>query len=207
MTRFLAPGSGFEILNYPTCDAVVEGSDESIQDITPEARKKAKEVISIIRVNRGKFISGCVDVEKYLGEVIGQFFFENESIKREMFHLFILDTTLFSFSQKKKVLQRIMESNSDKFGPLTRKARQEMFDNINYLIKIRNVFAHGEIVLDFQKDHAFIRYFDSSINEKAEVIVSPDFFNELDTKISKVVMDLLPFIPEPKCSVMHFGDF
>jgi hypothetical protein len=206
MTRFLAPGSGFEILNYPEHEELSEDGS-SFKHITPEAQKRAKEVITLIRENRCKFISGCVDVEKYLGEAIAKFFFEDEIAKREMFHLFVLDTTLFSFSQKRKLLQRIMENNQDKFESLTSKSRQEMFDNINDLIKIRNAFAHGETIIDFKTEHGYIRYFDSITNQKAELILSPDFFKQLDTRVSKAIVNLLPFIPEPKFSIMRRGDF
>ena len=36
---------------------------------------------------------------------------------------------------------------------------------------------------------------------------NPDFFKQLDTRVSKAIVNLLPFIPEPKFSIMRLGDF
>ncbi|MFA6363888.1 hypothetical protein [Methanoregula sp.] len=205
MTRLLAPGGGYEIINYPTCEIKDDDNNTSFLHITPEAWQNANVIITSIRQNRGKFISGCVDVENYLGQAISYFFFKEDPTNREMLHNFILDTTVFSFSQKRKVLQRIMETYPERFESFSNQSRQEMFDKINYLIKTRNIFAHGEMIIDFKEDKAYLRYYDSMTNQKAEIIVSMELFESLKKKTEAVISDLLIIIPEPRFTAMRFG--
>jgi hypothetical protein len=113
-----------------------------------------------------------------------------------MLHDFILDTTIFSFIQKKKVLQRIMEKYPKKFDSFTNKSRQEMFDNLNYLIKMRNAFAHGSAIIDFQVDKTVLRYYDSTTNQQTELIVTPEFFLGLQKKVLDSVMNLMTMTPQ-----------
>ena len=204
MTKLLYPGLGIEILNFPTCEMTIDGG-APLQMITPEAQKKVDTLMRQIRDGRGKFIAGCVDIENVLGQAISYYFFKDDSLKREMLHDFILDTTIFSFSQKKKVLQRIMEKYPKEFNSFTSKSRQEMFDNLNYLIKMRNAFAHGSSIIDFQADKVYFRYYSSTTNQQTELIVSSNFFIDLQKMVLDTIMALMIMTPQLNWNTMRFS--
>ncbi len=174
-------GSGFKITNYPAVEIYKDG--QVYEEMTPEAREKANEIIEDVKKKRGEVISRCVDIEKLLGESISRFFFENNKEKREIFHEQILDTTLLSFGQKKNLLQRITKKYPDEFKSLSEETRKNFFNELNHIIKMRDALAHGEITIDFPVKEVTLQFYDSIRNEKANIILDPDFFPNMRNKI------------------------
>ena len=187
-------GSGFRVINYPTIEnKESDDPEEWYLDVTPEAEIEIAKILNIIKQQRGETISRCVDVDNLLGRVISDFFLKDDPQKREIFHELILDTTILSFSQKKRIFKTIVEKYSEKKGisseDLIKRAERDrkLFEDLNHIIKIRNALAHGNITLDFESGAASLQYFDSNKNEKTETIITPQFFEDLKLKLNNVV--------------------
>ena len=54
---------------------------------------------------------------------------------------------------------------------------------------MRNALAHGDIIIDYEGNKVILRYYNSQANKKEDVILSPDFFKTLHTKISTLVLN------------------
>ncbi|WP_321507081.1 hypothetical protein [uncultured Methanoregula sp.] len=189
-------GTGIEIINYPTVK--VKAPDGVTEDqISDEGRSFLDERGRFLKIHRGDFISGCTEIDNTLSEAISSFFFkDNTDInKREQFHDFIIDTPIFSFIQKKKVLQSIMEKYPTDFPSFTGKSRQEMFNQINYIIKMRNAFAHGTLIINYGEKMEALSYFDSQTNTRVEQTLTEEFFNELYKKLEDLSTQILECIP------------
>jgi hypothetical protein len=182
-------GSGFTIRNFPTYKIPSdEDPDGFFLYISPDAEKRSNEIIQSIKTSRGEIISCCVDIDNLLGKSISRFFLKDDPKKQEIFHELILDTTELSFAQKRNILKLIMEKYPEEFGPFSDKKRQhEFFEIVNYIIKIRNALAHGEIIVDYNEDKVFLQYYDKSKNKKQEIELSPEFFKKVKSDISQLV--------------------
>ena len=175
-------GTGFKIINFPT--HIIRHLD-GVQEpqITEEASAYVQDRMNLLRFERGKFISGCTEIDNVLGEAISAFFFRDhrDEHKRGQFHDFIIDTTIFSFSQRKNVLQQIMKKFPREFPPLGSRERQRMFEQIEYLGKTRNSFAHGKIIINYGERTETLSYFNSSKNRIEELLLNPELFSTLST--------------------------
>jgi|SRR5208337_4146702 len=190
-------GSGFKVINYPTIEnKESEDPEEWYLDVTPEAEIEIAKILNIIKRDRGEIISRCVDVDNLLGRDISDFFLKDDPQKREIFHELIIDTTILTFSQKKRIFKTIVEKYSDKDGLSSEdlmnsgERKRKLFEDLNHIIKIRNALAHGNITLDFESGTATLQYFDSNKNEKTETIITPQFFEDLRLKLNNVVFQL-----------------
>jgi hypothetical protein len=188
MSKLQYLGTGIEVVNYPEQEISVTGefNEETYDWISDEAEAKVKRITETIRRERGKFISGCIDIEKLLSDAISYFFFETDSEKRELFHLFLLDADTLSFKQKETLLKLIMEKFPKKFQRVTREKKQEMIESIDFLIKKRNAFAHGKIVINFETEKTELIFYDRSKNENVCLSLSPELFFELERKVINV---------------------
>jgi len=175
-------GTGFKIKNYPT--HFIKNFDGIIEpQITEDASTYVQERMDLLRFERGKFISGCTEIDNVLGEAISAFFFREhrDEHKRGQFHDFIIDTTIFSFSQRKNVLQQIMKKYPREFPSLGSRERQKMFERIEYLGKTRNAFAHGKIVINYGEKTDTLSYFNSSKNRIDVLPLNSELFLTLST--------------------------
>lgn len=185
-------GSGFETINIPVIKTPNSDEFEGYSyAIPPETNEKVMKIIENIKIYRGEVISGCVDIDHLLGESISRFFLKNNPEKREIFHELIIDTTFFSISQKKNILQLIMEKHPEEFRAFSPKERQKFFVDLNYIIKIRNALAHGDVKIDYNADRVFLQYYNSQKNRIEDVDLDQDFFDGVRNKISTLVSNFL----------------
>jgi len=196
MNKMQTLGSGIEIVNYKTKKLRI--NDDEYEEITDDDWSYAEEESDILRKVRGSFISGCSEIDNALGEAISWFFFRDntDNDKRTQFHDFILDTPIFSFIQRKKVLQLIMEKYPKDFPAFTGKQRQEMFDKINNLIKLRNAFAHGTFVINCNERKDSLVYYNSLKNQREDLVIDKDHTDQWDDEISDLALEILGCIPE-----------
>jgi len=207
MSKIQYLGSGIEVINYPTFEKTFpERPDKKYFFILPEADVKVHQIAEFIKENRGQFISGCIDIENLLSQVISYFFFENDSEKRELFHIFILDTVFLSFGEKKKLLGLLMKKYPQKFSLISDTKRHEAMKTFDDLIRKRNAFAHGKIVIDYQAMKTVLIYYNTSNNQNDEIILSKKEFLELHGKVVDLCGFLLPLThSECSTSIEHGG--
>jgi len=183
-------GSGFETINIsPIKIPNSDGSDGYSYGFPPELQEKVDNKIEYIKMHRGEVISSCVDIDHLLGESISQFFLKDNAEKREIFHKLILDVPDFSISKKKNILKSIMEKHPDEFRAFSPEERKKFFEELNYIIKIRNALAHGDVFYDYDADKVLLRYYHSQQNK--EEVLDQKFFDEIRIKISTLVSNFL----------------
>jgi hypothetical protein len=189
-------GKGFEVINFPEDDIKLYDPDEgeiSYSWISNATEREVERLTESVSQQRGRFIAGCTDIDRLLSDAISQFFFETDEEKRKLFHILILDADILDFKQKEKIFQSIITEFPEKFYFKSNEERQIFIETIDYLIKKRNAFAHGNIAIDFKSKSAELRYYDRSKNKNQSIQLSEYFFFELYTKVVKVCEILSKF--------------
>lgn len=183
-------GSGFEIINISIIKIPnSEGIDGYSYGFPPGLQEKVDKKIEYIKMHRGEVISSCVDIDHLLGESISHFFLKDNADKREILHKLILDTPDFSISKKKNIHKSIMENHPDEFKAFSPEERQKFFEELDYIIKMRNALAHGEVFYNYDADKVLLRYYHSQQNK--EEVLDQNFFDEIRNKISTLVSNFL----------------
>lgn len=107
---------------------------------------------------RGQILDKCIDIENSINIIIQYFF--TKSSKNEEFYLlkeYILDSEAFTFIQKKKVLEKILE----KLDFLDKKKVKKIIQTLMNIIKDRNKLAHGLILIDYEEMKTQVRYYEN----------------------------------------------
>jgi hypothetical protein len=183
-------GSGFVTINISVIKIPnSEGIEGYSYRIPPGLQEKIDNKKEYIKMHRGEVISRCVDIDHLLGESISQFFLKDNAEKREIFHKLILDAPDFSISKKRNIFKSIMKNHPDEFKTFSPKEQQKFFKELDYVIRMRNALAHGDVIYDYNADKVFLQYCHSQ--QKKEVVLDQDFFDELRNKISTLVSNFL----------------
>jgi hypothetical protein len=189
--------NGYVIFNYP--------KDEN-HHILPEAQQTIDGIVKDMTKIRNDTITMCVDFEYYLSLGISRFFFEDNVVKAPIFHDLILDTTILSLSQKKNLVKQLIDKYPDAFDAFPDEdSKKKFYDYLNFLIKVRNAFAHGKILIDYATRTSYVRYYDSNRQQKDTIVlehsdsensddiavpITPDFATELNEKRDYVLQKL-----------------
>lgn len=136
---------------------------------------------------RSRILNYAIITEMQLEDFIRDYFVENDN-KKLMFSELIVRKEFFTFEQKIKVFEKILEELKDiRFIHHTSKGEYDLMKNkkdfvkkIRYIREIRNAIAHiHPFRNEGTKDIAIIYYFD---NKKKEIILNDnfnmEFFNE-----------------------------
>ncbi len=206
MVKIQYLGSGIEVINYPEEEITLDDDPKrTVVWITSKAETVVNRKATLIKERRGQFISECIDIENLLGKAISNFFFETDSEKRELFHIFLLDTITISFKQKENLLRLIMEKHPEKFTLISPTQRQEMITKINDLIKKRNAFAHGKIVIDFEAKETALIFYNNRDDKIEKLPLTEQLFSELDKHVVSVCQTLLQLFPSDCATSISYG--
>jgi hypothetical protein len=139
-------GSGHHIVN-----------DSDFDYSNPEHYKIIEKIAKNARKLRGEVISYTLDIDSYLGGLIGYFFFGDiDKNKEEIFEEFIVNTEFFSLKKKMEVLKLLMDRYPEQFHNISKNQRNEFFKTVEKVNTYRNAFAHGVIIIDFKTETASI---------------------------------------------------
>lgn len=94
---------------------------------------------------------------------------------------------LFSFSQKKLLLKRIMEKFPEMYTDLD---INDLFEKIQDTINFRNALAHGQMVINYKTNSVSIIYYDKNKKAKNAVELSEKKFIEFSGIIFGLTMIL-----------------
>lgn len=104
---------------------------------------------------RGEVISGAVDVEGYLQSIISRVFFNSDEDMRAIFNNTILDKESFTFNEKLKTVNGLIESFPEIFSSIEKQKKGDLNKKIKYVMEHRNIFAHNEIIVDLADKTAY----------------------------------------------------
>ena len=101
-------GTGFKIINFPTW-AIRNSDGVEEPQITEEASAYVQERMNFLRFERGKFISGCTEIDNVLGEAISAFSLENigMNIREDSFTILLLILQFFHSLKEKMLFSKL----------------------------------------------------------------------------------------------------
>jgi len=138
-------GQGFRIIEC-----------EEIDISSPENKKILDEISSNAKKIRGEVISGSLDVDFFLNEIIDLFFMGNNKKQTDIFNECILHKEFFTFGEKVKVLSYILKKYPERFQLTSDDERKNIINTIREVMECRNKFAHEEIVVNFKEKTAYL---------------------------------------------------
>jgi hypothetical protein len=104
---------------------------------------------------RGEVISGAVDVEGYLQSTISKVFFNFDKDKRDIFNNTILDKDFFTFNEKQKTMNKLIDAFPEIFFSIDKEKKGDLNKKIEYVKEHRNIFAHNEIIINLADKTAY----------------------------------------------------
>jgi len=108
--------------------------------VSPEKQKE----IDIARLNGGKILYATTSIERKVEQILLDYFlgpFEGHNEKRVIFENDVIQSSSFSYSFKKGLLRKIVDSHELLHGKNKNKINKYLTDIMNW----RNAFAHGNI--------------------------------------------------------------
>ncbi|MDP8211773.1 MAG: hypothetical protein P9X22_00595 [Candidatus Zapsychrus exili] len=150
--------------------------------------KVNKEEYDIVQKNGAQVISSTIYIESLIEDILSIYLFEDKkenNSKRSFFDNEILKSDNLSFSAKKELLQKLL--NSLVF--LKGKEKDLLQKNFKNILNIRNAFAHGKLVDDTNKDWQIQYYSGSKKNISLDDIYwqeLEDCFNQTDTLLKDI---------------------
>jgi hypothetical protein len=162
-------GTGFEITHIPPDEKI-------LYKVHEEGTKKFDE----IKMQLCRVLLECNNIQRSLEDIISLIHLETNSNDETKNRL--------SFSRTKQKLQSIIKKYPEFF---TNEYQQTFFDTLDSIIKVRNAFAHGTIIWNYESDKLCLRYLDNKKLGDKEIILDSTFFAELDDKLQIVKMKIL----------------
>jgi hypothetical protein len=190
---------GFQLRNFPYTKEKI-GSDFYPQ-ISPHDKKEIAKICLNIKGKREIFLSHWINIENLLDQAISNYFFGHSPNKKEKFEDCVLSSTILTFHAKSEVLRQIMKDPQD-FEFFTITQRSKNISTLRELIKWRNAFAHGKIIIDYERKEALLRYYNSEDHEVVEKPLTPKFFDELIKQFVHTKLFLNACAPQEQWSIM-----
>jgi len=156
------------------------GRKRRLSSKTMNKIKSTYSLVGALNEERGFILGISTEVENWIDNIIAVFFFRDRLKQkniRSLFKAMILEKE-FNLMQKVKLIKEIMifkgidkEKDSEEFRALLHK-----------FVKIRNAFAHGEIVFK-QKFQPYLVYYSG---ERQVDPLTPTYFEEIYNTISSI---------------------
>ncbi|MCW9023091.1 MAG: hypothetical protein OQK73_00270 [Gammaproteobacteria bacterium] len=143
--------------------------------VSPE---KASE-IEMARLNGGKILYATTSVERLVDKILIEYFmgpFQEHDEKRVLFENDVIQSSSFSYSFKKALIKRILDTHKLLKGDHKNKLNKYLKDIMIW----RNAFAHGDIEYNDPKG-CYIEYYSG---EKKKLILSDEYWDKVEHTFS-----------------------
>lgn len=141
--------------------------------------KKFQKQNVALRKKRGEYIEKSLHLENSMDVFIRHFLFGTDYKKHKEFSDLVLSAEFCTFSQKKRMIKKILTNHPKLFPGLNSKKTKAIIQRIGKVISDRNKLAHGSIIFDFITNKPFLIYYD---NGEKEIELNDDFFNKFNER-------------------------
>lgn len=108
---------------------------------------------------RGIVIDEALRIENHLTIVLLHFLVHTDYRRHKVLRTLIFESEFCSFMQQRKMLSMIFDLFSDSITCLSKDEAKQLRRDINDLILHRDMFAHGQIILDGPTEKVFVKYY------------------------------------------------
>jgi len=154
------------------------------EDTRGDSREELTEDLAVIEDNWIELLSTSQGLETMLEEVITDFLFTSSKAGKLFFRNTILEAGFFTFHKKWQIANEIFTGFEEK-GQLTRAERKETMRQLSAVIKYRNAFAHGELMV--APDGIYLQYFRKELRKDR---LDDDYWKQLETCFRKAWVGL-----------------
>lgn len=154
-----------------------------------------EELITLVNVMRTEIfkkrcdaLAKCIHIDRILGNFINYFFNIGEPEKQVIFSQLIGTQPFFSFRVRKQIVLSLIEDYPQHFQNIVNKEQIKTFANTaENIINIRNLLAHGELLLDLkEKNFKIVKYSLDDLEKKTKTLDS-EFFEKFDADIQFII--------------------
>ncbi|MBU2923201.1 hypothetical protein Q4530_02750 [Colwellia sp. 1_MG-2023] len=151
-----------------TVSATIQFTKEGIidKDIGFIINTEIQESMRVARNNGGKILYATTSIEQELESFLMTYFmgpFNEPDARRHLFENELLKSTIMSFSSKKSLFIKIL--NSKRF--IKGSEKEQLTKQLNTIMNWRNAFAHGKVQHDTEKGCS-LKYY--SGNQKEQIL-------------------------------------
>lgn len=143
-------------------------------------------------VHRSQVLEASLMIETLLIATISHLIVGQDYARFHLLRYLVFDAEFCSFMQLRKMLSMVFTLFDVQITCLSKEEGKTLRSEINNIIKIRNMFAHGLSIIDANEERYSIRYYDSGPVLK---VISDDFVNSFLEKC-KETRDMLRILNE-----------
>ena len=125
-------------------------------------------------VHRSQILEASLMIETLLIATISHLIVGQDYPRFNLLRYLVFDAEFCTFMQLRKMLSMVFTLFDDQITCLSKEEGKTLRSEINNIIKIRNMFAHGISVIDANEKNYSIRYYDSGPVMKT---ISDNFVN------------------------------
>lgn len=162
----------------------------SSEDVSP--------VIEIARKNGGNILYATTSIEQQMESILLRYFmgpFVQHEDRRELFEREIIQSSSLSYSTKKELVSKVINSNNLLDG----KKKNNLQAKLKKIMEWRNAFAHGKIQYD-SKAGCSIKYYSGG---PKNLVLTDTYWNEVEecfNECTKLLGEVLSELDNPKQS-------
>lgn len=153
---------GFDLRFVQMYQCLNEGDMHSLTDDEFEKRSMASDLaFQSVQQLRGRVLTMAAELENLIADCIALYFMPFEGPRQDRFRISVLEKEACSFYTKYMILKEIHEA-------LGKNQPHPSWSKIEELMRIRNIFAHGRIFIDWQTQEVFIKHSKGTDSTKAK---------------------------------------
>jgi hypothetical protein len=139
-------------------------SEDEIQEyLASYPWDKHKDIEKKAWLHKSQIIEASLMVETLLVATISHLLVGQDYPRFRLLRHLVFDAEFCTFMQLRKMLSIIYSIFGDKITCLTKEESKKLRSEINNIIKVRNMFAHGSSDIDADTNKYTIRYYDNGI--------------------------------------------
>ena len=166
-----------------------EGNGFTVRKVTkeqlrdPETKDRFQKLYNHVNSERSRVIDSALKIENTLTIVILHTIVGKDYSRHRLLRTLVFEAESCSFMQLRKMLSLIFELFRDKIDVLTDSESKVLRRNLNDIITFRNMFAHGQIVIDAPTNDVLITHYQGG---PKETVVTVELIDEYIVKCIEV---------------------
>lgn len=125
-------------------------------EINKELRNKYAEY-------RSNVLDTAIEIETLLVATLSHFLVGQDYVRFSLLRYLIFDAEFCNFMQLRKMLSTVFHLCGDQINCMSKTEADRLRSNIDKIIKIRNMFAHGMLIPDLDTGEIKVRHYESKV--------------------------------------------
>lgn len=112
---------------------------------------------------RSNVLDAALDIETLLVATLSHFLVGQDYVRFHLLRYLIFDAEFCNFMQLRKMLSTVFRLCGNQISCMSKSEADLLRSNIDKIIKVRNMFAHGMIIPDLDSGEIKVRHYDTKV--------------------------------------------